>query len=32
MKKLTILGCTGSIGVSTLQIVEAFPDSYQVVA
>ena len=26
MKNLTILGSTGSIGVSTLQIVEAFPE------
>ncbi|MDB4470755.1 1-deoxy-D-xylulose-5-phosphate reductoisomerase [Deltaproteobacteria bacterium] len=32
MKNLTILGSTGSIGVSTLQIVEAFPDLYRVVA
>lgn len=32
MKQLAILGSTGSIGVSTLQIVEAFPDKYQVVA
>ena len=32
MKKLTILGSTGSIGVSTLQIVENFPDEYSVVA
>jgi 1-deoxy-D-xylulose-5-phosphate reductoisomerase len=32
MKNLSILGSTGSIGVSTLQIVEAFPDDYRVVA
>ena len=32
MKNLTILGSTGSIGVSTLQIVEAFPDDYRIVA
>lgn len=32
MKQLAILGSTGSIGVSTLQIVEAFPDKYEVTA
>lgn len=32
MKKLTILGSTGSIGVNTLEIVAAFPERYQVVA
>jgi len=32
LKKLAILGSTGSIGVSTLEIVKAFPDRYQVVA
>ncbi|MCW8892894.1 MAG: 1-deoxy-D-xylulose-5-phosphate reductoisomerase, partial [Deltaproteobacteria bacterium] len=32
MKKLTVLGSTGSIGVSTLEIVEDFPDHYQIVA
>lgn len=32
MKKLTILGSTGSIGVSTLDIVAAHPDKFQVVA
>ena len=32
MKKLTILGSTGSIGVSTLDIVAAHPDRFQVVA
>lgn len=32
MKKITILGSTGSIGVSTLEVVAAFPESYRVVA
>ena len=32
MKKLTILGSTGSIGVSTLEVVAAHPDAFQVVA
>lgn len=32
VKNLTILGSTGSIGVSTLQIVAEFPESYRVVA
>ncbi len=32
MKKLAILGSTGSIGVSTLEIVKEFPSRYQVVA
>jgi len=32
MKKITILGSTGSIGVSTLEIVAAYPDRFQVVA
>jgi 1-deoxy-D-xylulose-5-phosphate reductoisomerase len=32
MKNLAILGSTGSIGVSTLQIVAAYPDRYRVVA
>ncbi|MGA2849066.1 MAG: 1-deoxy-D-xylulose-5-phosphate reductoisomerase [Terracidiphilus sp.] len=32
MKRLTILGSTGSIGQSTLSIVEQFPDRYQVTA
>ncbi len=32
MKKLSVLGSTGSIGVSTLTIVEQFPDRFQVVA
>ena len=32
MKKLTILGSTGSIGVSTLEVVSAQPDLFRVVA
>ena len=32
MKNLTLLGSTGSIGVSTLQVVAAFPELYRVVA
>jgi len=32
MKKLSILGSTGSIGVSTLEIVAAHPERFQVVA
>ena len=32
MKKLTILGSTGSIGVSTLEVVGAHPDAFRVVA
>ena len=32
VKKLAILGSTGSIGASTLSIVESFPDRYQVVS
>ena len=32
MKKLTILGSTGSIGVSTLEVVGAYPEMFQVVA
>ena len=32
MKNLTILGSTGSIGVNTLQVVDAFPSDYRVVA
>ena len=32
MKRLAILGSTGSIGVSTLDVVEAFPDSFEIVA
>jgi 1-deoxy-D-xylulose-5-phosphate reductoisomerase len=32
MKKLSILGSTGSIGVSTLEIVAAHPDRFRIVA
>ena len=32
LKKLSVLGSTGSIGVSTLEIVAAFPEDYQIVA
>lgn len=32
MKKLAILGSTGSIGQSTLSVVEKFPDRFEVVA
>lgn len=32
MKKIAVLGSTGSIGVSTLEIVKAFPEHYQIVA
>ena len=32
MKKLAILGSTGSIGTSTLSICESFPDRYEVVS
>jgi 1-deoxy-D-xylulose-5-phosphate reductoisomerase len=32
MKRLAILGSTGSIGRSTLSVVESFPDRFQVVA
>ena len=32
MKRLAILGSTGSIGQSTLSIVEQFPDRYSVAA
>ncbi|MDY6854260.1 MAG: 1-deoxy-D-xylulose-5-phosphate reductoisomerase [Thermodesulfobacteriota bacterium] len=32
MKKLAILGCTGSIGVNTLDIVDIFKDRYEIVA
>ena len=31
MKKITILGSTGSIGTSTLKVIEANPDRYRVV-
>ena len=30
MKRIAILGCTGSIGRSTLNVVESFPDRFQV--
>lgn len=32
LKRLTVLGSTGSIGVSTLDIVAAFPEKYQIIA
>lgn len=32
MKKIAVLGSTGSIGVSTLQIVQEFSDQYQILA
>jgi 1-deoxy-D-xylulose-5-phosphate reductoisomerase len=32
MKQLSILGSTGSIGVSTLEIVAAYPDRFRIVA
>ena len=32
MKKIAILGSTGSIGQSTLSICESFPNRYQVVS
>lgn len=32
MKRLGVLGSTGSIGTSTLSVVEAFPDRFQIVA
>ena len=32
MKKLSILGSTGSIGVNTLEIIAKYPDRFQVVA
>jgi 1-deoxy-D-xylulose-5-phosphate reductoisomerase len=32
MKGLALLGCTGSIGTSTLSVVASFPDRYRVVA
>ncbi len=31
MKKIALLGATGSIGVSTLDIIAAYPDQYEVV-
>ncbi|HZP16735.1 MAG TPA: 1-deoxy-D-xylulose-5-phosphate reductoisomerase, partial [Terriglobales bacterium] len=32
MKRIAILGSTGSIGRSTLRVVESFPERFQVVA
>jgi 1-deoxy-D-xylulose-5-phosphate reductoisomerase len=32
MKRLAVLGSTGSIGTSTLSVVNAFPDRFQIVA
>jgi 1-deoxy-D-xylulose-5-phosphate reductoisomerase len=32
MKRLAVLGCTGSIGVTTLDIVSRFPERFEVVA
>ena len=32
MKRVAVLGSTGSIGTSTLSIVESFPDRFQIVA
>ncbi len=32
MKKITILGSTGSIGVSALKVVRAYPDKYKIIA
>src|SRR5260370_38688350 len=32
MKRIAILGSTGSIGRSTLNVVESFPDRFQVVS
>lgn len=32
MKRLAVLGSTGSIGTSTLSVVEAFPDQFEIVA
>src|SRR5258708_6543591 len=32
MKRIAILGSTGSIGRSTLSVVESFPDRFQVIA
>ena len=30
-KKITILGSTGSVGISTLEIIEAHPDKFELV-
>ena len=32
MKRIAILGSTGSIGTSTLKIVEAYPELFEVVS
>lgn len=32
MRKLSVLGCTGSIGKQTLQVAKLHPDQYQIVA
>ncbi len=32
MKKIVLLGSTGSIGVQTLQVVDMFPDKFEIVA
>ena len=32
MKRLSILGSTGSIGVNTLQIVSRFPERFEVIS
>ena len=32
MKRISVLGSTGSIGVSTLQVLDALPDRFEVVA
>ena len=32
MKKVAILGCTGSIGKSTLDLIERSPDEFEITA
>jgi 1-deoxy-D-xylulose-5-phosphate reductoisomerase len=32
MKRIIVLGCTGSIGTQTLDVVRAHPDRFQIVA
>ena len=32
MKRIAILGSTGSIGRSTLDVVESYPDRFQIIA
>ena len=32
MKKIAILGSTGSIGLTSLKVVEAHPEEYEVIA